>query len=100
MIRPVPEAASVEGTISPTSPHGSRESLVLYVPESEEIRVSPVVSRKGYLNILEEKVNGWKKRWVVSIYCILLLLVTILLVIEILFKNFVSLYSEKLHIII
>jgi hypothetical protein len=66
VIRPVPETASVEGTISPTSPHGSRESLVLYVPESEEIRVSPVVSRKGYLNILEEKVNGWKKRWVVS----------------------------------
>jgi kinesin family member 1 len=40
---------------------------VLYVPESEEIRVSPVVSRKGYLNILEEKTNGWKKRWVVRV---------------------------------
>ncbi|CAB3378478.1 Hypothetical predicted protein [Cloeon dipterum] len=48
------------------SPLGSPNSgLVLYVPESEEIRVSPVVSRKGYLNILEEKTNGWKKRWVV-----------------------------------
>jgi hypothetical protein len=48
------------------SPLGSPNlGLVLYVPESEEIRVSPVVSRKGYLNILEEKTNGWKKRWVV-----------------------------------
>ncbi|KAF4530219.1 hypothetical protein B566_EDAN017956 [Ephemera danica] len=47
------------------NPQLSRESLVLYVPESEEIRVSPVVSRKGYLNVLEEKTNGWKKRWVV-----------------------------------
>lgn len=41
--------------------------LVLYAPEVEEIRVSPVVARKGYLNILEHKTNGWKKWWVVSI---------------------------------
>lgn len=40
---------------------------MLYVPEVEEIRISPVVSRKGYLNILEHKTNGWKKRWVVNI---------------------------------
>ncbi|KAI5748989.1 hypothetical protein M8J76_003834 [Diaphorina citri] len=39
-------------------------SVILYVPEIEEIRISPVVSRKGYLNILEQKTNGWKKRWV------------------------------------
>jgi hypothetical protein len=45
----------------------SREQLVLYVPEMEEIRISPVVARKGYLNILEQKTNGWKKRWVVRI---------------------------------
>lgn len=42
----------------------SEPQLVLYVPEVEEIRISPVVSRKGYLNILEHKTNGWKKRWV------------------------------------
>ncbi|XP_011505550.1 PREDICTED: kinesin-like protein unc-104 isoform X1 [Ceratosolen solmsi marchali] len=41
-----------------------KESLVLYVPEVEEIRISPVIARKGYLNILEHKTNGWKKRWV------------------------------------
>ena len=42
------------------------EELVLYVPEIEEIRISPIVARKGYLNILEQKSNGWIKRWVVS----------------------------------
>ncbi|XP_054265654.1 kinesin-like protein unc-104 [Macrosteles quadrilineatus] len=40
------------------------QTLVLYVPEVEEIRISPVVARKGYLNVLEQKTNGWKKRWV------------------------------------
>lgn len=44
----------------------SEPQLVLYVPEVEEIRISPVISRKGYLNILEHKTNGWKKRWVVN----------------------------------
>ncbi|XP_046405609.1 kinesin-like protein unc-104 isoform X2 [Ischnura elegans] len=52
------------GTLSCCSPSRERP-LVLFVPEMEEIRVSPVVSRKGYLNILEENTNGWKKRWVV-----------------------------------
>ncbi|XP_046673544.1 kinesin-like protein unc-104 isoform X4 [Homalodisca vitripennis] len=40
------------------------QTLILYVPEVEEIRISPVVARKGYLNVLEQKTNGWKKRWV------------------------------------
>lgn len=41
------------------------QPLRLYVPELEEIRVSPVVARKGYLNVLEHGGSGWKKRWVV-----------------------------------
>lgn len=45
--------------VQPTLP------LRLYVPELEEIRVSPVVARKGYLNVLEHGGSGWKKRWVV-----------------------------------
>lgn len=61
----------------------SKEILVLYVPEVEEIRISPVIARKGYLNVLEHKTNGWKKRWVVRtclIYCkVLYFLVTFLL---------------------
>jgi kinesin family protein 1 len=39
--------------------------LPFYVPELEEIRISPVIARKGYLNILEHGCAGWKKRWVV-----------------------------------
>ncbi|CAB0002307.1 unnamed protein product [Nesidiocoris tenuis] len=49
-----------------SSPAPSEQTLILYVPEVEEIRISPVIARKGYLNILEQKTNGWKKRWVVS----------------------------------
>lgn len=37
----------------------------LYVSDFEEIRISPVVARKGYLNVLEHGGSGWKKRWVV-----------------------------------
>lgn len=62
------EAANQMNNIAP-APLGStsplKESLVLYVPEVEEIRISPVIARKGYLNVLEHKTNGWKKRWVV-----------------------------------
>merc|ERR1712029_706028 len=37
----------------------------LLVPDVEEIRVSPIISKKGYLNILEHKTKVWKKRFVV-----------------------------------
>lgn len=45
-------------------PQSQEVPLRLYVPELEEIRVSPVVARKGYLNVLEHGGSGWKKRWV------------------------------------
>nr|CAH7736204.1 unnamed protein product [Callosobruchus chinensis] len=49
----------------PIAPMGPRDpELVLYVPDMEEIRISPVIARKGYLNVLDHKTNGWKKRWV------------------------------------
>ncbi|CAF0753828.1 unnamed protein product [Didymodactylos carnosus] len=35
-----------------------------YVPILEEVRISPVVSRRGYLNFLEEKATGWVKKFV------------------------------------
>lgn len=62
--RPIlPEHVSfLPGRNESSSP--SEQSLILYVPEVEEIRISPVIARKGYLNILEQKTNGWKKRWV------------------------------------
>lgn len=67
-----PERAALPGECAPfpptpASPPGPRDpELVLYVPDMEEIRISPVVARKGYLNVLEHKTHGWKKRWVVS----------------------------------
>ncbi|XP_035997464.1 kinesin-like protein KIF1A isoform X10 [Fundulus heteroclitus] len=36
-----------------------------YMPEIQEIRVSPIVSKKGYINFLEPLTNGWVKRYVV-----------------------------------
>ncbi|XP_032456660.1 kinesin-like protein unc-104 isoform X12 [Nasonia vitripennis] len=56
------DTASAPAPLGASSP--LKESLVLYVPEVEEIRISPVIARKGYLNVLEHKTNGWKKRWV------------------------------------
>jgi kinesin family protein 1 len=38
-----------------------------YLPSIEEVRISPVVSRRGYLNFLEEKGTGWVKKFVVCI---------------------------------
>ncbi|XP_040578611.1 kinesin-like protein unc-104 isoform X3 [Lepeophtheirus salmonis] len=55
-------------TLSPMQPTKSpvkiSPSKVLLIPELEEIRVSPIISRKGYLNMLEPKTKLWKKRWV------------------------------------
>ncbi|XP_076053656.1 kinesin family member unc-104 isoform X4 [Oratosquilla oratoria] len=48
-----------------SSPLVEHRSMPLFVPEVEEIRISPVVSRKGYLNVLDDRTNTWIKRWVV-----------------------------------
>ncbi|KAG1667381.1 Kinesin-like protein unc-104 [Nymphon striatum] len=59
-------ALSPEGVRTIPSPvSNSLNPPCLYIAEVEEIRVSPVVSRKGYLNFLEEKTNGWMKKYVV-----------------------------------
>ncbi|XP_031728835.1 kinesin-like protein KIF1A isoform X13 [Anarrhichthys ocellatus] len=36
-----------------------------FFPDIQEIRVSPIVSKKGYLHFLEPHTNGWVKRYVV-----------------------------------
>ncbi|XP_059198085.1 kinesin-like protein KIF1A isoform X2 [Centropristis striata] len=36
-----------------------------FVPDIQEIRVSPIVSKKGYIHFLEPHTNGWVKRYVV-----------------------------------
>jgi len=66
----------IGGTISPNMPKSrSMESLMntaglalKYIPSIEEVRISPVVSRRGYLNFLEEKGSGWVKKFVVRIF--------------------------------
>nr|XP_060624070.1 kinesin-like protein KIF1A isoform X19 [Anolis sagrei ordinatus] len=51
---------------SPTcGPEDEKEIQRLLVPDIQEIRVSPIVSRKGYLHFLEPHTNGWVKRYVV-----------------------------------
>jgi kinesin family protein 1 len=64
------------GSMSPNMPKSrSMESLMntsgialKYIPSIEEVRVSPVVSRRGYLNFLEEKGTGWVKKFVVCYF--------------------------------
>ncbi|XP_058043531.1 kinesin-like protein KIF1A [Ahaetulla prasina] len=46
-------------------PEEDKEIQRLLVPDIQEIRVSPIVSRKGYLHFLEPHTNGWVKRYVV-----------------------------------
>ncbi|XP_061097068.1 kinesin-like protein KIF1A [Conger conger] len=50
------------------SPSGALEAKMrirTFVPDIQEIRVSPIVSKKGYLHFLEPHTNGWVKRYVV-----------------------------------
>ncbi|XP_033936880.1 kinesin-like protein KIF1A isoform X8 [Pseudochaenichthys georgianus] len=43
----------------------SRARSRRFFPDIQEIRVSPIVSKKGYLHFLEPNTNGWVKRFVV-----------------------------------
>lgn len=36
-----------------------------FVAEVEEVRPSPIVSRKGYLGLLDDRTGNWVKRWLV-----------------------------------
>lgn len=44
---------------------GKVEHIQYFIPELEEIPTSTMVTRKGYLNVLEHGCSGWKKRWIV-----------------------------------
>eukprot|EP00076_Gallus_gallus_P013923 XP_015132579.1 kinesin-like protein KIF1A isoform X9 [Gallus gallus] len=46
-------------------PEDEKEPQRQLVPDIQEIRVSPIVSKKGYLHFLEPHTNGWVKRFVV-----------------------------------
>ncbi|XP_069474241.1 kinesin-like protein KIF1A isoform X2 [Ambystoma mexicanum] len=55
-----------EQKISPSqNACNDQKSMCLSVPDIQEIRVSPIVSKKGTLYFLEPHTNGWVKRYVV-----------------------------------
>ncbi|NXP53715.1 KIF1B protein, partial [Heliornis fulica] len=59
-------AAEGEQKKSPACrPEEEKEPQRLLVPDIQEMRVSPIVSKKGYLHFLEPHTNGWVKRFVV-----------------------------------
>ncbi|XP_076846544.1 kinesin-like protein KIF1A isoform X16 [Brachyhypopomus gauderio] len=58
----VPEG---EAKKSPVGAPEARPKARAFIPDIQEIRVSPIVSKKGYLHFLEPHTNGWVKRYVV-----------------------------------
>ncbi|XP_040204862.1 kinesin-like protein KIF1A isoform X3 [Rana temporaria] len=44
---------------------GLKIPTCMFVPDIQEVRVSPIVSKKGYLHFLEPHTGGWVKRYVV-----------------------------------
>ena len=55
----MPKSRSMESIINTSG------IALKYIPSIEEVRISPVVSRRGYLNFLEEKGTSWIKKFVV-----------------------------------
>lgn len=43
----------------------NNDHIQYFIPDLEEIAMSSMVTRKGYLNVLEHGCSGWKKRWIV-----------------------------------
>jgi hypothetical protein len=41
-----------------------RSSRAKFIAEIDEIRINPIVSKKGYLNFLDDKSNSWIKKFV------------------------------------
>ncbi|KAM5327340.1 kinesin-like protein KIF1A isoform 8-T8 [Glossophaga mutica] len=62
---PTPEADSKKTPSPARATEADKEPQRLLVPDIQEIRVSPIVSKKGYLHFLEPHTAGWAKRFVV-----------------------------------
>ena len=62
-------AADHDARRLPASPFRDMENDedAQFVAAVEEMRVSPVISRQGFLYFLEENATGWTKMWVVSV---------------------------------
>ncbi|XP_060690305.1 kinesin-like protein KIF1A isoform X17 [Hemiscyllium ocellatum] len=65
-ISPDPDSQQ-EGELkkSPVAGKDEKGSARMFVADIQEIRVSPIVSKKGTLHFLEPQTNGWVKRYVV-----------------------------------
>uniref|UniRef100_A0A8C6RTN4 plus-end-directed kinesin ATPase n=1 Tax=Nannospalax galili TaxID=1026970 RepID=A0A8C6RTN4_NANGA len=61
----LPEADSKKTPSPARATEADKEPQRLLVPDIQEIRVSPIVSKKGYLHFLEPHTAGWAKRFVV-----------------------------------
>ncbi|XP_036278311.1 kinesin-like protein KIF1A isoform X30 [Pipistrellus kuhlii] len=61
----VPEADSKKVLSPARATESDKEPQRLLVPDIQEVRVSPIVSKKGYLHFLEPHTAGWAKRYVV-----------------------------------
>ncbi|XP_036971065.1 kinesin-like protein KIF1A isoform X17 [Acanthopagrus latus] len=58
-----PQDAEAKKSVSGAS--DTKPRIRRFVPDIQEIRVSPIVSKKGYIHFLEPHTNGWVKRYVV-----------------------------------
>uniref|UniRef100_A0A2K6FB34 plus-end-directed kinesin ATPase n=1 Tax=Propithecus coquereli TaxID=379532 RepID=A0A2K6FB34_PROCO len=61
----LPESDSKKTPSPVRSTEADKEPQRLLVPDIQEIRVSPIVSKKGYLHFLEPHTSGWARRFVV-----------------------------------
>ncbi|XP_039325546.1 kinesin-like protein KIF1A isoform X16 [Saimiri boliviensis] len=61
----LPEAESKKLPSPAQATETDKEPPRLLVPDIQEIRVSPIVSKKGYLHFLEPHTSGWARRYVV-----------------------------------
>ncbi|KAM9357663.1 kinesin-like protein KIF1A [Symphorus nematophorus] len=59
----IPQDAEAKKPINGASE--TKPRIRRFVPDIQEIRVSPIVSKKGYIHFLEPHTNGWVKRYVV-----------------------------------
>uniref|UniRef100_A0A0N5A8N5 Kinesin-like protein unc-104 n=1 Tax=Syphacia muris TaxID=451379 RepID=A0A0N5A8N5_9BILA len=60
-----PDSCDVDSGIKRSMSASRISQFSLLIPDVNEQRVGIVVSKKGYMNFLEEKTQGWVKRWVV-----------------------------------
>ncbi|XP_045415873.1 kinesin-like protein KIF1A isoform X9 [Lemur catta] len=61
----LPESDAKKTPSPVRSTEADKEPQRLLVPDIQEIRVSPIVSKKGYLHFLEPHTSGWARRFVV-----------------------------------